>query len=208
MVDDNGEDAFPVEFSHALRKSVLEKTDRCWRITGDTLHIAQAPLNVSIPLEKIAELSFSYEPGRFTGNRYVMGITTNTGWRAEIDNQHWAGVGQFEDRSATFRPLAELLLARLRLANPQARLVTGSGSGMWLGMIVAASGLIALFMVVLMIGGPIIAMIKLAILAFFVPRTLRYIRVNRPQRLAITDEPPEGVLPGLFGQPPAAGMTG
>ena len=63
--------------------------------------------------------------------------------------------------------------------------------------ITKAQSLVGLFLTVLMIGGPVIAMIKLAILAFFVPTMLRYLRSNRRRVLAITADPPDGVLPTI-----------
>ncbi|MCL4672438.1 MAG: hypothetical protein KJZ64_05780 [Sphingomonadaceae bacterium] len=183
--------------THAVRKGVHEADERRWTCTPDTLEVTQHGQTQRIPYAKLAALRLRYEPGRYTTNRCMAEIVTNTGWRAEIDNQHWAGFAEFEDRSLTYRLTIEALLARLRAANPQATLETGQGKALWLGMGCLMVALVALFLTVLMIGGPVIAMVKLAVLAFFVPTMVRYVRANRRQVLPITADPPEGVLPRL-----------
>ena len=183
--------------THAVRKGVHEADERRWTCTPDTLEVTLHGQTQRIPYAKLAALRLRYEPGRFATNRCMAEIVTNTGWRAEIDNQHWAGFAEFEDRSLTYRLMIEALLARLRAANPQARLETGQGMALWLSMGFLLLMLVALFFTVLMIGGPVIAMAKLAILAFFVPTMLRYIRVNRRRVLPVSADPPEGVLPPL-----------
>lgn len=195
--------ATPVTASHAVRKSVLEKGERIWRAEPEGLSITlptpdpAAPFTTSIPWAKIAELRLRFEPGRFATNRCMAQVVTNTGWMAEIDNQHYAGLAEFEDRSASYRAMIELLLLRLRAANPQARLVTGQGTALWLSMGFLLLMLLALFLVVLTIGGPLIALIKLGVLAFFAPTMVRYIRVNRRRVLPIAADPPAGVLPEI-----------
>lgn len=183
--------------THAVRKGVHEPGERRWTCTADHLEVTQHGQTHRVPYTRIATLRLRYEPGRFATNRCMTEVVADTGWRAEIDNQHWAGIAAFEDRSLTYRLVIEALLARLRAANPQAVLETGQGAGLWLGMGCLMIALVGLFFTVLLIGGPVIAMIKLAILAFFVPTMLRYLRANRRRVLPVTADPPDGVLPKL-----------
>jgi hypothetical protein len=187
----------PTTINHSVRKSVAEKEPRSWTCTAETLDITQPGTSVAIPYGKIATLRLSFEPGRFATNRCTAEVVTNTGWTAQIDNQHWAGVGNFEDRSLTYRLAIEALLARLRVANPQAVLETGKGAGLWLSMGFLIIMLVVLFFVVLTIGGPLIALIKLGIVACYTPTMLRYVRANRRRVQPISADPPAGVLPWL-----------
>ena len=183
--------------THAVRKGVHEREERRWTCTPDTLEVTQHGRTTSIPYARITALRLRFEPGRFATNRCMAEVVTDTGLSAAIDNQHWAGVARFEDRSLTYRLTIEALLARLRAANPQARLETGQGAMLWLGMGCLMVALLGLFLAVLTIGGPGIAMVKLAILAFFVPTMVRYLRANRRRVLPITADPPDGVLPAI-----------
>lgn len=183
--------------THTVRKGVLEADPRSWTAAPDALTITQHGQSVTIPYAKLTELRLRYEPGRFATNRCTAAVVTNTGWTAEIDNQHWAGVADFEDRSLTYRLLVEALLARLRAANPEARLVTGQGAMLWLSMGVLLGAVALLFLAVLTIGGPGIALVKLAVLAFFAPTMIRYIRANRRRVVPVMADPPPGVLPAI-----------
>lgn len=190
-------ETLPVTVTHSVRKGVLETTPRSWTCTPEALEVTQHGHTSAVPYARIVRLRLRYEPGRFATNRCLAEVVTDTGWSAAIDNQHWAGVGQFEDRSLTYRLAIEALLARLRAANPQAVLETGQGAMLWLSTGFLLLMLALLFLVVLTIGGPVIAMAKLAILAFFVPTMVRYVRVNRRRVLPVSADPPEGVLPPL-----------
>ena len=183
--------------AHTVRKSVVEPAPRSWTVSADTLEIVQHGQTYTIPLAKLSEVRLRYEPGRFATNRCTAAIATNTGWSADIDNQHWAGVADFEDRSLSYRLLVEALLARLATANPAARLVIGQGAMLWLSMAFVLAMVAVLFFVVLAIGGPIVALLKLVVLLFFVPTMVRYIRANRRRVMPITAAPPDGVLPRL-----------
>lgn len=183
--------------THAVRKGVHEREERRWTCTPDALEVTQHGRTTSVPYTRITALRLRFEPGRFATNRCMAEVVTETGWSAAIDNQHWAGVARFEDRSLTYRLTIEALLARLRAANPQARLETGQGAMLWLSMGFLLLMLALLFGTVLVIGGPGIAMVKLVILAFFVPTMVRYLRVNRRRVLPISADPPDGVLPAI-----------
>lgn len=187
----------PTTVTHAVRKGVHEREERRWTCTPDALEVTQHGQTQRIPYARITALRLRFEPGRFATNRCMAEVVTDTGWSAAIDNQHWAGVARFEDRSLTYRLTIEALLARLRTANPQARLETGQGAMLWLSMGFLLLMLALLFGTVLTIGGPGIAMVKLAVLAFFVPTMVRYMRVNRRRVLPISADPPDGVLPAI-----------
>ena len=180
-----------------VRKSVAETAPRSWKVGADWLEIVQQGQTYTIPLAKLSEVRLRYEPGRFATNRCTVDIITNTGWTAQIDNQHWADVADFEDRSFSYRLLVEALLARLARANPSARLVTGQGAMLWASMAFVLLMVAVLFFVVLAIGGPIVAMLKLVVLLFFVPTMVRYVRANRRRIQPISDAPPDGVLPRI-----------
>lgn len=189
--------SLPATVTHSVRKGVHEPDERRWTCAADSLEVSQHGRTTRIPYARIATLRLRYEPGRLATNRCTAEIVTDTGWTAAIDNQHWAGFAAFEDRSLTYRLTIEALLARLRAGNPNARLEAGQGAGLWLGMGCVFMALIALFFAVLIVGGPLIAGIKLIILAFFLPTMVRYLRANRRRVLPVTADPPEGVLPRI-----------
>ncbi len=58
-------------------------------------------------------------------------VTPKRGKMLRLVSSHFKGVGDFEDRSASFDPFVQALLRRTAAANPRARLLQGAPNGIW-----------------------------------------------------------------------------
>jgi len=72
-----------------------------------------------------------YSAGRsaFGSNRCV--ITLDSGAAIQLTSHHYLSLGNFEDRSPAFFQFVSALVARVRTANPVARIVSGMPPMLW-----------------------------------------------------------------------------
>jgi len=112
-----------------------------------------------------------------------------------LSSRHFVGLARFEDRSATFRPFVDALVARLGTANPATELVAGMPPALWwtwVALLVAVALVTTIFIVVMvqeLVAGRVLQMPAI-ISALIVVGTAavigsyaRVLRRNRPRRL-------------------------
>jgi len=150
------------------------------------------------PFADIAEIRLAFEPTRFDAKRHRCDITMRDGTRATIWSTHYVSVGEFEDRGVTYAALARALIARVAAANPSAVFRAGKRPlAYWLQLIFLLLAFSALAYMIMLVGGAAfsgIVIVKLVIIAAFVPLLLRYMHKNRPGRFPADNIPPD-VLP-------------
>ncbi len=108
--------------THHVRVSALEN-ETIWRLGPDALEREEIiaggiGATVRYPYADIRGLRLSFAPSRADGGRYRCDLQLKQGTLAAIVSTHYAGVGNFEDRSATYGPLVRGLVARVAAANP------------------------------------------------------------------------------------------
>ena len=124
------------EPTYTLRLS-LASEEATYRLAEDALHATTSKGTRTLPLAEVAMVRIYESPGptSLTGRiapafaRCV--IRPLRGRKVVLSSNHFAGIGRFEDRSAAFHPFVDALVARLRTANPAAKLVAGMPPALW-----------------------------------------------------------------------------
>jgi hypothetical protein len=187
--------------AHSARKSIFD-TEAVWRLGPDALEIAGGAgtpgAATQFPYVTVRELRLSFDPTRFDTNRYRCDLRFASGAALTIYSTHYVGVGEFEDRAATYGPLVRELIARVAAANPACSFKAGKTLGSYWGELIFLLAMVLLLAFVLgLVGGvslSALVVIKLGIIAVFVPIMISYARKNRPRGFnpAVI---PEDVLP-------------
>jgi hypothetical protein len=146
----------------------------------------------------IVEMRLSFEPSRFDAKRHRCEITLRDRAKVSIWSTHYVSVGEFEDRAATYSPLVRALVAHVGAANPACDFRVGKRPlGYWLRLIFVLTAFSALAYMIMLVGSAAfsgIVIVKLVIIAAFVPLLVRYINKNRPGRFK-PEAIPEDALP-------------
>lgn len=187
----------PLAVSHTVRVSALEP-EKTWKLDGDTLWMCvEGRPDTPLPLAAILKLRLSYDPGRIERNLYRCHLYNTGGKCAVIQNVHYQGIASFGDRTETYLPFARALITRLASVNPRCEFITGTSRLHWWAnavFLTVAFGFLALALFFLYTAVGPLAILKLIIIAFFIPTTIRWFAKNRPgtfQPHAI----PEDLLP-------------
>lgn len=187
--------------TYSKRENAFEKGEHVWNAGPDTL-VWTRPTGEAVTLlwRDVASVRAAYAPTRFKSWRHVLELKTRRGASILIDNGHFKGVGDFEDRSKTFTPFALACIERVAAHAPQAKAWLGSGPAGYWAQVLFAGGMLALLMVVLFtlpIGNGIawIVFAKLAFIAVSLPLAIRWMIVSRPRSGRLTEEAFRPVLP-------------
>ncbi len=176
-------DPDPAEYrfrTHAFTK------DRTFLLTDDALVWGEdgAPLD-GVFYDDIAEVRVAYAPTRVARNRYRTQVIFRHGGMVELFNTHYRGFADFEERNPAYTAFIQALHRRLAERDLPVTYRKGSSHAAYLGNLVLTFGtfaLIALAVVLLFNFGIVwLAVVKLAIILFFVPTLIRYLRRSRPQ---------------------------
>lgn len=187
----------PLGLEHKVRISALEP-ERTWSLRGDTLYReTEDQATFAIPLKEITKVSLAYEPTRMQTRRYRCYLHNALGKVATIQNEHYKGFASFEDRSATYTLFLLLLISRVAAINPECQFFTGVSYLRWIANAVFFFGVFGLLIVVMFfmftaIGWLVI--VKLAIIAFFIPVVIRWFVKNKPNTFN-PSEIPKDLLP-------------
>ncbi|MFT4089121.1 MAG: hypothetical protein QM645_00220 [Asticcacaulis sp.] len=112
--------------SHSKRESFREAHERLWRVMPQGLNIVDADArSLRIDYRDIESLRIAYAPTSLKLWRHVAEIRLKSGHSFVIDNGHFHGIGDFEERSDSFRHMLAALFDALKQHNPDAVLVTG-----------------------------------------------------------------------------------
>jgi hypothetical protein len=172
------------DIDYGFRASALSR-NRVFRLTEDALvwQDEGAPLD-GVFLDDIAEVRVAYAPTRVARNRYRTQVIFRQGGMVELFNTHYAGFADFEERNAEYAAFVRALHRRLADRNAPATFRKGDSPAAYAGNLALATfvfAMIALAFVLLFNFGLVwIALVKLAIVLFFVPALIRYVRRSRP----------------------------
>lgn len=174
----------PLELVFRCRRSLIEK-ERCWVLRADELCWSAEEYSDQTPLHEISEIRLQYAPTRYVAQMYRSRIRLRNGKVWHLQNHHFAGMANFEDRSADYRELMENLVWRVAAVQPQCAMIAGVSWANWLFSSLFMCGSLLLLMVVMFymwtaIGWLVI--VKLLIILFFLPRAFLWIKRNRPRR--------------------------
>ena len=192
--------AAPDAPTHAQRLRPMQPECR-FRIAPDALLWSDAqgqPLG-RVPFADITELRLRFAPSRFAHHRFEAVLRVHDGPAVRIVNQTYAGLANYEDRSASYTPFVLALRQALLRANPALPVHAGVAPARWaLDAVLAAVSAALLAGVVLrsVQHGPWwLALLSVALVAGALRWVGGHLWRNRPQRLAPGQEIPALVLP-------------
>lgn len=181
--------------SYSKRESFFEKAEHLWTIDGSGLHITRQGSTSHIHFASITRLRLSYAPTQLKANRYTCEVFVSNGARFEIDNMHFYGIGDFEDRSESYCAMVSDLLLHIAQDRPDFMVDIGSGA-YWLlvGFLMAAYGaFLWVINVATEASWNISALVKLGIVLVTLPLLVAWLISARPRRARIDAVPPEAV---------------
>ena len=143
--------------TYTLRLS-LASEEATYHLSDVALHRTTASGTRSLPFAEIGMVRLYESPGMasLTGKiapafaRCV--IRPKRGRAIVLSSNHFVGLGRFEDRSATFRPFVDALIARVAAANPGAEFMSGMPPALWwtwVALLVAVALVLPVFTVVI-----------------------------------------------------------
>jgi hypothetical protein len=174
----------PLSISHTVRASALE-SQKTWRIDGDKLWICnEGQPELALPLNSILKLRLSYDPSRIEPNLYRCRLYNRIGKCATIQNCHYQGIASFEDRTESYLPFVHALISRLASVNPHCQFISGTSHLSWWAhaiFITVSFSFLALVLFYLYSAVGWLAILKLLIIAFFIPTALQWFIKNWPR---------------------------
>lgn len=187
----------PLSIAHTVRVSALEP-EKTWRLDGDTLWMCvEGQQDIPFPLAAIRRLRLSFDPSRFQRGLFRCHLYNTGGKCAAIQNGHFKGFASFEERTETYLPFVRALISRLVSVNPRCEFIGGTSHLSWwahfLFLAVVFAFLILALILLYSAIGPL-AIVKLVVIAFFIPTTVRWFTKNWPRKFSAYSVP-EKLLP-------------
>jgi hypothetical protein len=185
------------------RQNVFEKAEREWRVEPDAIVLRDAAgLETRKAWRDVTEIRLRHAPSRFKNWLYTCDLTFKDRTRWSIDNAHFAGFADFEDRTSTYGPFVRAALARIAAEAPQVEAFTGTTMPAYIAQValvaVAFAALAALFLTIPVFetSDPWWVIFKLLIIAVMIPPFIGWVRSNYPRKISI-DAVPSDALPPL-----------
>lgn len=158
---------------------------RTFGLTGDALTWQEdgKPLD-GVFYDQIAEVRLSYAPTRAATRRFRTQVILRAGGATELFNMSYRGFADFEDLSPAYAAFVTELHRRLAARGKDVRYRSGNTLlGFTVNLAIIALAFIALAAVVLLIpiaALPGLVILKLVIIAAFIPTLIRYMRRAKP----------------------------
>jgi hypothetical protein len=183
---------------YAKRANAFVAGEDVWTVTPNAL-VRTAPGGATSRLawSQVTEVRVAYAPTRAKFGRYLISLGARSGDRWTIDNQHFAGIGNFEDRSDRFTPFVLACIERIAALAPQATARIGSSAAAyWIQLIFVSAVFALLVAVILLAPGSLswLILVKLGLIVAMLPVLIRWIGRARPRRVSLD---PEAFRPNL-----------
>ena len=192
-----GLDAEVEDYRYEKIETKFETAPHSWQLARGGLVVTRAGQSREIAYSQVTRLTLRFAPTRFKKRRYTMHVQARDGANVEIDNMSFTGIGNFEDRSFKYALLVPGLSQKLSAAG-SACAVAGRVSWPYYAVSVGVSGFVlAIVLLTILVGGPILILIKVAVMVAYLPTLWRWIKRNRPVRGTLTALPP-GTVPPLI----------
>lgn len=183
---------------YAKRENVLEKAERRWVIDADGLHsLVPGNPEAIMPWSAVREIRLTFAPTRMKSWRHKLTLRTGSAtWT--IDNGHYKGMGDFEDRSDRFNPFVLACVERVREAAPGATARLGSSPvAYWAQVLFVAVmfALLALVVIALPTTWSAFLWIKLALILAMLPVFFSFVVRSWPRKVALDPDAFRSALP-------------
>ncbi len=194
----------PIEYR--ARTSLIDSA-LLYRLDSQTLEIhrvapalGSAPREPErIPLADITRIRIRYFPTRVQRNRFECQILSRLRGSLTLTNEEYLGLYNFADRSQEYRRFVQALCAAVALRNARAHFAGGGNAlVLFLEWSFCGGAFLALALVLWTLGGPLrgLVILKLAIIAFYLPTLARYAARSMPSHFNPLNVP-ERYLPPL-----------
>lgn len=183
---------------YAKRENLFEKTERRWAVEPEGLRqVQEGGPGVLMPWSAVREIRLTYAPTRAKTWRHKLTLRVSRGsW--VIDNVHFAGIGSFEDRSASFGPFVLACVEHVRDAAPGAVARLGSDPlAYWaqMGFVTVMFVLLAAVVVALPVNFTGLIWVKLGLIAVMLPVLAGFMVKSWPRTTTLDPEAFRAALP-------------
>ncbi len=184
---------------YAKRANAFGAGEDVWTVEPDALAHARPDGTVSrLAWTAITGVRLAYAPTRMKTNRHTLTLTSRDGASPAIDNMHFAGIGNFEDRSESFTPFVLACVERVAALSPGAGARLGATTGAYWGQLLFVSVmflLLATVILVLPFNASWLIIIKLVLIVAMLPVMFRWVGRARPRKIALEAEAFRAALP-------------
>lgn len=182
--------------TYRRRRSAIARTEREWRVEEQALvSVGARGARQRTDWRDIVSVRLCMAPTRFKPWRYIFEMQLKNGRKLAIDNAHYAGAGDFEDRSESYSAFVRAALARIAAKNPKARALIGETPKRYFFLLLTALigfGAVAFALIAFPTpfdGLAYASAIKLAILLLMLPIFGRWVLGAMPRGVALDDIP-------------------
>lgn len=187
------------DIQYAKRVSRKDRQDRGWWVEGDYLIESDGGGGLRrTHLGDILEVQVAPAPAKFRPWRHQTVLGLRNSRRIAIDNAHYVGTANYEDRSREYAPFVRRLIDRIVEAAPYAKARRGASYIGYVAMLAFVMLLITMVAVLLFMlpidGVPGIVFIKLALVGLMAPPLFLWVAKSRPTGMPLA-ELPAGALP-------------
>lgn len=184
---------------YTKRANAFVDGEDVWTVTPDAL-VRTAPGGETSRLvwSEVTGVRVAFAPTRMKFGRYLISLSAGGGDRWTIDNQHFAGIGNFEDRSDRFTPFVLACIERIAALAPQATARIGSSTAAyWSQLVFVTAMFVLLVTVILLMPGSLswLILVKLGLIVAMLPVLIRWIGRARPRRVSLDPEAFRADLP-------------
>jgi hypothetical protein len=170
--------------THSARLSLFSK-ERTYRLEPDALVWSEGNKSGRLPYDAVKYVHiYSVPPAMGQKVRRTI-LKSDLSPKVVIAGAHFAGLGQFEDRSDSYFAFVEELLARVTAARPDVPIRVGQSwllYGFWVAMLVLSAILLPLMAIIIFDGGfEPRAIPAIGIMLVFLPVSWKIVRRGRPR---------------------------
>ncbi len=176
---------------YAKRENLLEQGEHQWRADPVSL-VWTRPSGDSLTIlwPDVTGIRAAFAPTKWKPWRHVLELGTRQGRRLLIDNGHFRGVGDFEDRSPAFTAFVLACLVQIAAQAPEAKGWLGPSPGAYLSQLAALGAMLVLLGTALLlpISQGLPALLKLLLFSVCFAAAMIWAIRSRPRPTSLTAE--------------------
>jgi hypothetical protein len=185
------------------RRDAISRSEREWRVEDDALVTrGGSGRERRYRWHDIVSVRLLHDPARSKPWRYVFELQPKHERKIVIDNCHFVGSREFEERSASYTPFVRAALARWAAAHPKGRALIGETPKRYFFLLIGALiGLGVLAYVLVAVRTPLDALpyanlVKFGIILLMLPVFWRWVLRSMPRGVAPDQIPDRAFPPG------------
>jgi hypothetical protein len=187
--------------TYRRRGGAISRSEREWRVEDDALvSCGGSGREKRYRWSDIASVRLLHDPARARAWRYVFELQPKHERKIVIDNAHYLGARDFEERSESFTPFVRASIARWAATHPKGRVLIGETPKRYFFLLIGALlGLSLLAYILVAVRTPLDALpyanlIKFGIILLMLPIFWRSVLKIVPRGVA-PDEIPDRAFP-------------